>query len=170
MAKMTSAQAAKELKRLNEQHTALLDKELKASVFTAAIQEDIEMARPEYCYGNIQTDLRIIEEKIISLKHSINQFNLTYMIEGFDMTIDQMLVYIPQLTARKKKLEKMASRLSKERISNGFARSSNFIEYTYCNYDVSDAKYDLEETAKELAAAQMALDLANTTVEFDVEI
>ena len=159
MAKMTSAQAAKELKRLNELHTALLDKELKASVFTAAIQEDIEMARPEYCYGNIQTDLRIIEEKIISLKHSINQFNLTYMIEGFDMTIDQMLVYIPQLTARKKKLEKMASRLSKERINNGFARSSNFIEYTYCNYEVSDAKYDLEETAKELAAAQMALDL-----------
>jgi len=53
---------------------------------------------------------------------------------------------------------------------NGFARSSNFIEYTYCNYEVSDAKYDLEETAKELAAAQMALDLANTTVEFDVEI
>ena len=63
MAKMTSAQAAKELKRLNELHTALLDKELKASVFTAAIQEDIEMARPEYCYGNIQTDLRIIEER-----------------------------------------------------------------------------------------------------------
>ena len=35
---------------------------------------------------------------------------------------------------------------------------------------ITHAKYDLEETAKELAAAQMALDLANTTVEFDVEI
>ena len=92
------------------------------------------------------------------------------MIDGFDMTIDQMLVYIPQLTARKKKLEKMASRLSKERINSGFARSSNFIEYTYCNYEVSDAKYDLEETAKELAGAQMALDLANTTVKFEVDI
>lgn len=129
MEKMTSAQAAKELKRLNDLHTALLEKESKACVFTAAIQEDVEMARPEYCYGNIQTDLRIIEEKIISLKHSINQFNLTYMIDGFDMTIDQMLVYIPQLTARKKKLEKMAGRLPKERLSSGFSRSSNFIEY-----------------------------------------
>ena len=170
MARMTSAQAAKELKRLNELHTALLEKEQKASVFTAAIQEDIEQARPDYCYGNIQTDLRIIEEKIIRLKHCINQFNLTYMLDGFDTTIDQMLVYIPQLTSRKKKLEKMASRLSKERINNSFARSSNFIEYTYCNYEVGDAKNDLEETSKELAAAQMALDLANTTVEFEVDI
>ena len=98
MAKMTSAQAAKELKRLNEQHTALLEKEQKACVFTAAIQEDIEQARPEYCYGNIQTALRIIEEKIISLKHSINQFNLTYMIEGFDMTIDQMVDIFGRVT------------------------------------------------------------------------
>ena len=170
MPKMTSAQAAKELKRLNDLHTALLEKEQKAAVFTAAIQEDIEQARPEYCYGNIQTDLRIIEGKIISMKHSINQFNLTYMIEGFDMTIDQMLVYIPQLTARKKKLERMAGRLPKERLSSGFSRSSNFIEYMYCNYEVSDAKYDLEETVKELAAAQMVLDKVNSTVEFDVEI
>ena len=170
MPKMTSAQAAKELKRLNDLHTALLEKEQKAAVFTAAIQEDIEQARPEYCYGNIQTDLRIIEGKIISMKHSINQFNLTYMIEGFDMTIDQMLVYIPQLTARKKKLERMAGRLPKERLSSGFSRSSNFIEYMYCNYEVSDAKYDLEETAKELAEAQMVLDKVNSTVEFDVEI
>ncbi|MBR1384718.1 MAG: hypothetical protein IJ555_13070 [Ruminococcus sp.] len=170
MPKMTSAQAAKELKRLNDLHTALLEKEQKTAVFTAAIQEDIEQARPEYCYGNIQTDLHIIEEKIISLKHSINQFNLTYMIEGFDMTIDQMLVYIPQLTARKKKLERMAGRLPKERLSSGFSRSSNFIEYTYCNYDVEEIKRDLEATAKELAAAQMVLDKVNSTVEFDVEI
>ena len=167
---MTSAQAAKELKRLNDLHTALLEKEQKAAVFTAAIQEDIEQARPEYCYGNIQTDLRIIEEKIISLKHSINQFNLTYMIEGFDMTIDQMLVYIPQLTARKKKLERMAGRLPKERLSSGYSRSSNFIEYMYCNYDVEKIKCDLEETVKELAAAQMVLDKVNSTVEFDVDI
>lgn len=121
MAKMTSAQAAKELKRLNELHTALLEKEQKACVFIAAIQEDIELARPVYAYGNIQTDLRIIEEKIVSLKHAINIFNTTYMIEDFDMTIDQMLVYIPQLTARKKKLERMAVRLPKERQCSSFS-------------------------------------------------
>ena len=39
---MTSAQAAKELKKLSEQHEALLAQENKASTFVAAIQEDIE--------------------------------------------------------------------------------------------------------------------------------
>lgn len=169
MVKMTSAQAAKELKRLNETHDALLEMEKKSSVFTVAIQEDIQSARPEYNYSSVQSELRAIEKKIISLKHSINTFNLTYVIPGFDMTIDQMLVYIPQLTARKKKLEKMASRLPKERISSGY-HSSNFIEYIHCNYELSDVQKDLEETAKALTAAQMALDLANSTVEFDADI
>lgn len=170
MKKMTSAQAAKELKRLNELHTALLDKEQKSAVFTAAIQEDIELARPEYSYSDMQAELQNIEKQIICLKHSINQFNISYMIPGFDMTIDQMLVYIPQLTARKRKLERMAARLPKERVNNSFSHSSNFIEYIHSNYDVNAAKKDLDETSALLAEAQMALDLANTTVEFDVEI
>lgn len=42
MAKMTSAQAEKWLKQLNEQHSALLEIEQKSSVFTAAIQENVE--------------------------------------------------------------------------------------------------------------------------------
>ena len=102
MPKMTSAQAAKELKRLNDLHTALLEKEQKAAVFTAAIQEDIEQARPEYDYAGTQVILRTFESRIIRLKHSINVFNTTYVIPEFNKTIDQMLVYIPQLTARKK--------------------------------------------------------------------
>ena len=37
-------------------------------------------------------------------------------------------------------------------------------------FDVTTAKKDLDEASAQLAEAQMALDLANTTVEFDVEI
>lgn len=169
MKKMTSAQAAKELKRLNELHDALLEQEKKSAVFTAAIQEDIELARPAYDYTSVQIELKTIEKQIMKLKHSISAFNLSYVIPNFDITIDQMLVYIPQLTARKKKLEKMTARLPKERLIGGF-HASNFIEYTYCNYEVNAVKHDLDETARELSAAQMALDLANTTVEFEVDI
>ena len=48
--KMTSAQAAKELRKLNDQHEALLAMENKVRWFTAAIQEDIESVRPAYDY------------------------------------------------------------------------------------------------------------------------
>lgn len=46
--KMTSAQAAKKLKKLNDQHEMLLSMENKARTFTAAIQEDVESVRPPY--------------------------------------------------------------------------------------------------------------------------
>ena len=73
-----------------------------------------------------------------------------------------MLVYIPQLTARKRKLDKMRANLPKERIT---AFSSNFVEY---NYDIDKAEADYEKAADELARAQTALDTVNTTVTFEV--
>ena len=168
--KLTSAEANKMIRALKDQYRLLFSQEENVVSFIAATTENVEEVRPSYSYEETAAKYDEIERKIRKIKHALNVFNATTKVDGFDMTIDQMLVYIPQLTARKKKLEKMASRLSKERINSGFARSSNFIEYTYCNYEVSDAKYDLEETAKELAGAQMALDLANTTVEFEVDI
>ena len=49
--KITSAQAAKELRKLNDQHDALLARENKSREFVAAIQEDVEKIRPEYDYA-----------------------------------------------------------------------------------------------------------------------
>lgn len=169
--KMTSAQAAKELRKLNDQHEALLALENKAREFTAAIQEDVEGVRPEYDYEKFQRELSELEGKIRKLKHAINTFNLAQEVPPFGMTIDQMLVYIPQLTARKKKLDYMRKKLPKERESNGgFGRSSNIVEYKYANYDIKRVGEDYEAAADELARAQNALDSVNTSVEFEVEL
>jgi len=164
---MTSAMAAKELKKLNERHEALISMERKSAEFVAAIQEDIETVRPEYDYGAVQEELGQIERKVRELKHAINTFNLTTIVPGFDMTIDQMLVYIPQLSARKRKLENMAQKLAKERVQ-GYGSSSNIIEYRYTNYDVKQAAADCDAVTDELSRAQNALDLVNSTVEFEV--
>ena len=128
--KMTSAQAAKELKKLNDQHEMLLDMENKARIFTAAIQEDVESVRPPYDYAARQAELADIEEQIRILKHAINTFNLNHEVPGFNMTIDQMLVYIPQLTARKKKLDYMRKKLPREREMSGYVRSSKQLRKT----------------------------------------
>ena len=116
MAQVTSAMAAKYLRKLNEEHTALLHMEEKVDTFTVSIQEKAEDVRPEYDYAAVQRQLLELEEKIRKIKHEINQFNMTQQVPGFDMTIDQILIYIPQLTARKSKLSKMRSRLPKERV------------------------------------------------------
>ena len=69
MAQMTSAMAAKYLKKLNEEHEALLRREKKTMTFTAAIQEDKEEVRPEYDYGAAQEQLLELERKIRAIKH-----------------------------------------------------------------------------------------------------
>ena len=132
MAQITSAMAAKCLRKLNEEHDALLQKEKKSDTYTVSVQEKPEDVRPEYDYAAVQLQLRELEDKIRKVKYAINQFNLTQDIPEFNMTIDQMLIYIPQLTARKNKLNRMRSRLPKERVQGGMSRMSGIVEYEFC--------------------------------------
>jgi len=170
MTKMTSAQAAKELRKLNDQHDALLARENKSREFVAAIQEDVEKIRPEYDYAGIQDELDRMERRTRALKHAINTFNLSQEVSGFGMIIDQILVYIPQLTARKKKLDYMRKKLPRERENTGYSRSSNIVEYNYANYDIAAVEADYVKTVDELSAAQNALDHVNSTVLFEVAL
>ena len=126
--KYTSAQANKLLKKLNDEYSALLDKEQRSRDFRAAMGEDVESVRPAYDYAETQARLAELEGKIRALKHAINCFNMTHFVDGFEMTIDEMLVYIPQLTRRKNKLLEMKSRLPKERVEEQYGRQSNIID------------------------------------------
>ena len=127
--KYTSAQANKLLKKLNDEYSALLDKEQRSRDFRAAMGEDIESVRPAYDYAKTQARLEELEGAIRRLKHAINRFNTTQVVDGFGITIDEMLVYIPQLTKRKSKLLEMKSRLPKERVEEQYGRQSNIL---YC--------------------------------------
>jgi len=89
------------------------------------------------------------------------------------MTIDEMLVYIPQLTAAKAKYEQMSSRLPKQRRDEGrYGRfsSSNLVEYIYANYNIAEAEEDYQKISRTLAKAQTALDVVNNTVQFEIEL
>lgn len=157
----TSAEANKRLKKLNDEYAALLDKEARSRDFRAAMGEDAESVRPAYDYAETQTRLAALEEKIRHLKHAINCFNATHIVDGFEMTIDEMLVYIPQLTRRKNKLYEMKSRLPRERVEEQYGRPSGIIDYRYANYDIAAVEADYDKTADELSHAQLALDAVN---------
>ena len=164
----TSAQANKLLKKLNDEYTALLDKETRSRDFRAAMGEDVESVRPVYDYAETQIRLAELEAKIRKLKHAINIFNATQTVDSCDMTIDELLVYIPQLTKRKSKLLEMKSRLPKERVEE-YGRQSNIIDYTYANYDIAAVEADYEKAADELSRAQLALDAVNQRETFEFE-
>ena len=168
----TSSEAAKLLRTLNDEREALLNKEKLSSSFVAAIEEDVESLRPAYSYSETQQKLDEIEEKVRRVKHAINCFNVTQQIPELGMTIDQVLVYIPQLTAKKVKLDRMRNRLPKMRDEGGgyYSRSKTIVEYDYANYDITVVEKDYDEVADQLARVQTALDVVNNTVKFEIDI
>ena len=105
-----------------------------------------------------------------TVKHAINFFNATHKVEGFDMTIDQMLIFIPQLSKKRSKLYAMKSVLPKSRAETPYGKTVNIIDYSYANYDIKKAEADYEAVSDLLARAQNALDLVNSTVSFEIDI
>lgn len=74
------------------------------------------------------------------------------------------------MTARKNKLERMRSRLPRERVQDSYSRNSTLVEYEYSNYDIQKVAADYSSVADELARAQNALDQVNATVTLEVVI
>lgn len=167
---LTSAQAAKLLRKFNDEYGAILNREEMSRSFNAAMGEDPETVRPEYDYAKTQVELDSLEKKIRKLKHAINAFNVSHTVPGYDMTVDEMLVYIPQLTKRKEKLADMRSKLPKARVEERYGRSSNIIDYVYTNYDINAVKSDYENVSDELSKAQLALDEINGSETFEIEL
>ena len=89
---------------------------------------------------------------------------------GFDeLTVDQALVYIPQLTARIRKLRSMSNVLPKQRIIDRYS-NANFVDYAVSNYDIEEAEQAYIGTKDLLASLHLALDTVNTTETMDINI
>ena len=168
--KLTSAEAAKVLRKMNDDLNDLWSRESMSQSFVAAVSENAEDVRPEYDFAKTRAEETVLSEKIRKLKHAINVFNSTTVIPEWNITIDEMLVLIPQLTRKRDRLSMMKNRLPKERVEAGMRTASNIIDYRYANYDIAAAQAEYDEASNRLAKAQTALDLVNSTVTFEVTL
>lgn len=166
--KMTSAEANKLIKQLRDQIRLLESQENNLISFIAATTENVEDVRPAYSYEEYAATYDELEEKIRKIKHALNQFNASTVPEGTDMTIDEILVFLPQATDRLRKLSVMLSRPAKLRAEN--TGRISIIEYEYLNYDLAAVKKDYDVLLEKKAKVMTALDLVNNTVPFDVNI
>ncbi len=166
--KVTSAQVSKILRSLVEEYNAKLENESNSREFIASLGEDPETVRPSYDYPKARDELEELEGKIRKIKHALNVFNSTCLIPELGMTIDEALIYIPQLTRTKTKLAEMKAKLPKSRIP--WRGSSSIVDYLYLNYNVNEVEEDFRSVSKRLSEAQLALDNANTSNYLEIEI
>ena len=167
---LTSTEANKLLKKIVEEKNIIVSQEEQTCKFNAAINEDVDSVRPEYNYDEIRLEIIKYDYKIRAIKHAINVFNTTTTVGDTGMTIDEILVYIPQLTEKKNRLYLMQRRLPKQRTSVFGMGNNSVIDYTYANYDVDIAKRDYMAVSDELREIQTALDLVNSTITFEIDI
>ena len=163
---ITSAGANKLLRKLEDDKHYILSKE--ASSCTYVMTEGAEALIPPYDYRKTAEELEVIEVKVRKIKHALNVFNSTTILEGLDITIDEALVKMAQLNQRKATLDVMRCRLEKERIAN-FGRS-NVVEYTCINYDLKEIQADYQAISQQIMDIQLALDFTNQTKLFELEV
>ncbi len=171
MTMMTSAYANKVLRKLTEDKEYWRRKENEGCTYVAAIDE--EPVIPDYEYEKVAAEITAIDEKILKIKHAININNATNKVAVGDaeMTIDEILVKMAQLSKRKAVLDNLRKREPKTRINSGLYSSRKTApEYEYVNYDIELVKKEYERIDAEIAAMQIALDKYNQTFEFEVPV
>ena len=164
----TSSQANKLLQKLNSDHRSLLEKESICTHYLLTPGESADDVRPAYNFLETQKELDCLERKIRIVKHAINLFNTQTIIPEFNITIDEMLVLLPQLSSRMSKLKLMKDMLPKQRFSS--SGSTTLVEYRYANYDISEAEAEYNKAYETLSRAQLALDTLNNTLTFEIDI
>ena len=171
MTMMTSAYANKVLRKLTEDKEYWRRKENEGCTYVAAIDE--EPVIPDYDYEKVAAEITAIDEKILKIKHAININNATNKVAVGDaeMTIDEILVKMAQLSKRKAVLDNLRKREPKTRTNSGLYSSRKTApEYEYVNYDIELVKKEYERIDAEIAAMQIALDKYNQTFEFEVPV
>lgn len=169
MVEYTSAQAAKLLRKLNDELLATLRMENQSKDFLAALGEEPETVRPPYDFHKTAAKIEALEGRIRALKHALNVFNTTTVVPGVNLTVDQVLLLIPQLTSRCDKLRSMMSKLPKTREGAAGVGRNAVIDYRYLNYDAADAEAAFYASKALLDEVQLQLNLVNSTVTFPID-
>jgi len=170
MQKMTSAYANKLLRSLDEEKSLWLEKEETSHSYVVANNE--EPVIPEYDYTEVSERIAQLDEKIAIIKHAINLSNATasVMVGEETMSIDLILIKMAQLNRRKLFLNRLRMMLPKAREGQTYASRNAVPEYRYINFDLELVKKEFERVSQRIMELQMALDLYNQTVQFEVDL
>lgn len=111
-----------------------------------------------YNYEETRRKIEAIEDRERTIKQLLAYSNATTKVDGYDMTISESLVYLAQLSNRKRRMVTLASNLP---VSRDVVYDK--VQYTKALYNVELAKAEVKRLTEEINNLQMAIDRTNLT-------
>lgn len=160
--RMCNSEAMKAIKELEEKKSNVIYTEDYRS--KVSYKEGEEKVLTKYSYAQTRKAVAEIDEKIRRIKHALAVCNCTAVVDDFNMTIGEALVYLAQLNAEYRQLDGLSQndKLSRRITANGV------LEYTECLYAPEEATRDCEALHSKICKLQVAIDRANLTNYIDV--
>ncbi len=117
----------------------LLKEEKKVCSYRVMEGEDPSAKKPEYDYVETWNQLMEYDDSIRSVKHAINSFSVSRYVPEYDMTLDELEMYLEDLDGRFNTLKELGdAHPIKRTIVNRSVR------HTIANYDLKQARKDSE--------------------------
>lgn len=117
----------------------LLKEEKKACSYRVMEGEDPSAKKPEYDYVETWNQIMEFDDSIRSAKHAINSFSVSRYVPEYDMTLDELEMYLEDLDRRFNTLKELGdAHPIKRTIVNRSVR------HTIANYDLKQARKDSE--------------------------
>lgn len=165
----TSASAYKYIKGMQDEKDRLLSAERETCTYV--LSEGEKSDPPAYDYETTRQRVDEIDRKTCAIRHALHRFNLQTTLPKSGITIDEALIVLAQLSAKKSRLDMLSSNLPKERLGDRTrGGSTRVIEYEYANYDIAQAESDYETLMAMISNLQLEIDLINQTEVFTVDI
>lgn len=163
--KMNSDTASKLIKNLQSEIDMLLQAEKRDCTYSHTPSEAPVI--PEYSFADTQKRLEELRGNMAALRHAINRFNIETRIPGFDITVDEALGRMSRLNEDKRRLSRLASIPDVTRSREYGSKEPDLVHRNF-NSDEVQAAY--KETCDQLMRIQQAINVANLTIEFDVDV
>jgi len=153
--KKCNTEIMKEIKILEEKKLNLLKTERSSKTVSYLLNE--EPMKSSYDYNEFTRLIDECDVEIRRLKSLLAYSNVTTIVEGFDMTISDALVYLAQLNEKARRLDELL-------LLKPLSRTSSYDslpEFTKICYDQDVVRAEYERIRNLIPRLQMAIDRTN---------
>ena len=161
--KLCNAELMKKIKLLEQKKNDVLSDERRTHQVTYQTEKD--KFDNGYSFAGVRKKVDDIDGEIRKYKRLLNHSNATTMVDEFDMTLGECLVYMAQLNRQVYTLHLLSGKdpITRRSTANGV------IEYTALNYDVAECQARLQWVQETISRLQVAIDRINLTNMIEVD-